>query len=400
MKNEAAGVTRPMHLGLIVQGDGKWIGGLEYIRNLGRAILAAAAPGSARVTIFTGRELSEEWLASYRAIGECVRLPTRRSLPERLLRLGNRGFARELRQRGVDFFYPLSYENRFNIGVAFPLGAALARRRWAGWIPDFQHKHLPEFFSAREIAVRDRGIARLARNAATVVFSSETAARDFRYFWPDARAETRVIRFATTPSPEWFAGDPCAVQRQHGLPDRFFLVSNQFWRHKNHRTLFLALGLLAARGIRPHVVCTGSPADYRNSEHYQSLLALLRENGCAAQVSLLGVIPRLEQIQLMRRALAVVQPSLFEGWSTVVEDARLLGKPVLASDIDVHREQDAPGGRFFARESPESLATALAEWWATLAPGPDLAAEATARTSAEPAIEKFGQEFLRLATTT
>ena len=69
MKNEAAGVTRPMHLGLIVQGDGKWIGGLEYIRNLGRAILAAAAPGSARVTIFTGRELSEEWLASYRAIG-------------------------------------------------------------------------------------------------------------------------------------------------------------------------------------------------------------------------------------------------------------------------------------------------------------------------------------------
>ena len=97
------------------------------------------------------------------------------------------------------------------------------------------------------------------------------------------------------------------MQNRYHLPDRFFVVSNQFWQHKNHRTLFLALGLLAARGVRPDVVCTGSPADYRVADFYSSLLELLRTGGCEAQVTLLGVIPRSDQIQLMRRSLAIVR---------------------------------------------------------------------------------------------
>ena len=170
---------KDFHTGLIVQGTGDWIGGMEYIRNLGLAILAASG-GKARVTIFTGCALSEEWEKAYRAIGDLVRLPLRRSLPERILGLGNRFFARELQRREIDFFYPLSYENRFNIGIAFPLGAAFAPHRWAGWIPDFQHKHLPAFFTEAELAARERGTVQLARLAETVVFSSETAADDFQ----------------------------------------------------------------------------------------------------------------------------------------------------------------------------------------------------------------------------
>ena len=389
-------MTKSFHTGLIVQGTGDWIGGMEYIRNLGLAILAASG-GKVRVTIFTGCALSEEWEKAYRAIGDLVRLPLRRSLPERILGLGNRFFARELQRREIDFFYPLSYENRFNIGIAFPLGAAFAPHRWAGWIPDFQHKHLPAFFTEAELAARERGTVQLARLAETVVFSSETAADDFRRFWPEAKAQASVLRFATSPAADWFQGDPAAVQNRYHLPDRFFVVSNQFWQHKNHRTLFLALGLLAARGVRPQVVCTGSPADYRAADFYSSLLDLLRTGGCEAQVTLLGVIPRGDQIQLMRRSLAIVQPSLFEGWSTVVEDARLLGKRVLASDIAVHREQHPPGCRFFASESTESLADALGDWWATLAPGPDPAAEARASGDAGQAITAFGRQFLRIA---
>ncbi len=42
---------------------------------------------------------------------------------------------------------------------------------------------------------------------------------------------------------------------------------------------------------------------------------------------------------LLRGAAAVLQPSRFEGWSTIIEDAKSLGKPIVASDIAVHREQ-------------------------------------------------------------
>jgi hypothetical protein len=50
-----------------------------------------------------------------------------------------------------------------------------------------------------------------------------------------------------------------------------------------------------------------------------------------------GLIERKEQIQLLRRCVAVVQPSLFEGWSTIIEDARIFGK---RTDVDIPQEQN------------------------------------------------------------
>ena len=219
---------------------------------------------------------------------------------------------------------------------------------------------MPELFSPSEIAKRDTGIAILAEEAHTIVFSSESAAADFGRFYPAARARAEVLHFHTHPSPSWFTGDPAAVQRQFHLPDEFLLVSNQFWQHKNHRTLFAALALLQERGLRPTVVCTGQTGDFRKKDYFNTLLRQMHEAGIASQVCVLGLIERAEQIQLMRRSLAVIQPSLFEGWSTVLEDARALGKTVIASDLAVHREQDPPGCTFFVRIQPEALADALA----------------------------------------
>ena len=42
-------------------------------------------------------------------------------------------------------------------------------------------------------------------------------------------------------------------------------------------------------------------------------------------ISILGFISRQDQLSLMRDAIAVIQPSLFEGWSTVVEDCKAIG---------------------------------------------------------------------------
>jgi glycosyltransferase involved in cell wall biosynthesis len=208
-----------------------------------------------------------------------------------------------------------------------------------------------------------------------------------------------LLRFCTAPNPEWFAGDPQAVQAKYHLPDRFFLISNQLWQHKNHLLVFEALTLLAARGLRPQVVCTGQPADFRDKNFLNVVLQRLHESGVAPQVALLGLIPRAEQIQLMRRCVAVIQPSLCEGWSTVVEDARLLGKTVVLSDLDVHREQNPPGARFFERTSSASLARVIEETWAAGSAGPDTAREATARAAATDAQLAFGRRFLEIART-
>jgi glycosyltransferase involved in cell wall biosynthesis len=389
-----------LKIGLVMQGGAGWMGGAEYIKNLALALAAAEKeePQDVSVSVITGHPIEEAWRTELSRVARVIDLPPRRrDLLGQLLKSGNRIFANAIRAAALDFVFPLTYDNQHNLGVSLPLGARFASTRWAGWIPDFQHRHLPALFSPAEILKRDRGIAALAREARCIVFSSEASAADYRTFCPEGAARAEVLRFCTAPSPDWLAGDPPAVQARYHLPERFFLISNQLWQHKNHLLVVEALALLAARGVRPHVVCTGQPADFRDKNFLNVVLQRLHESGVAAQVALLGLIPRAEQIQLMRRCIAVIQPSLCEGWSTVVEDARLLGKTVVLSDLEVHREQDPPGGRFFARTSAAELAEALASVWETGAAGPDLVREANANLAAARAQLAFGRRFLEIA---
>ncbi|MGB8166697.1 MAG: glycosyltransferase family 1 protein [Chthoniobacteraceae bacterium] len=391
-------MSKPLQIGLVMQGGTGWMGGSEYIKNLAQAVTAAARIDGAAVALalITGHPLDEKMHGEI-GIEKVVQLPPRkRGLLGRWLRAGDRAFAGAVRGSQIDFLFPLTYDNEHNVGASFPL-RGLEGTRWAGWIPDFQHRHLPELFSEAEITKRDRGIAALAQDAESIVFSSEATAADYRRFCPGAKARAEVLRFCTAPVPEWLAGDPLAAQAAYHLPDRFFLISNQLWKHKNHLLVLDALGILAGRNLRPHVVCTGQPADFRDKNFVNVVLQRVHERGLGAQVAMLGLVARATQIQLMRRSVSVVQPSLCEGWSTVVEDARLLGKTVVLSDLDVHREQNPPGARFFDRTSAESLATALAEAWENESPGPDGPREARATAAARDAQLQFGRRFLEIA---
>ncbi len=403
----------PLRIGLIMQGGAGWIGGSEYIRNL--VLACAHLPAEERaefeLSVISGAPLEPGLAAQLEPrVARCFALSADQSpttIPNRVRWIidrklrgrPNSRFAEFVAAQRFDFLYPLTYDNQYNIGVALPIGKALGACRWAGWIPDFQHRFMPQLFNGKEIAKRDSGIGALVEDARTIVFSSESAAADYRRFYPQASAVASVLHFYTLPNAAWLAGDPLAVQRQFHLPDRFFLVSNQFWQHKNHRAVFEALALLRERGIRPEVVCTGHPNDFRDKDYFNSLLRQMHEFGVAGQVHVLGLIARAEQMQLMRRCLAVVQPSLFEGWSTVVEDARALGKRIVMSDIDVHREQNPKGGVCYPRESAEGLAAILAEWWEQLVPGPDLAAEAQAQEDGTHAALQYARQFLQLART-
>lgn len=386
----------PRHIGLIAQGGAGWAGGVEYVKNLLRAVGAAGGDECVLSLICSGAALPE-WQAQIDHAHHLIALskPARRSLLDRFC-APNRHFISPVKAAGIDFLYPLTYDNAYNVGLSFPLGERIGPARWAGWIPDFQHRHLPHLFSEKEIAKRERGIAQLVREAPRVVLSSASAAEDFRRFFPSDAHKAEVLTFATFPHADWYEDGTCAEDLSW-LPERFFLVSNQFWKHKNHLAVFEALRLLRGRGIRPVVVCTGQLHDFRDPDYANTILQAVHRFGIASQVLLLGLAARRTQIELMRRCLAVVQPSLFEGWSTVVEDARALGKACILSDLDVHREQNPSGARFFARDSTDALAEQMAEAWEMLRPGPDREAESSARQRAEERIAEVGRSFLAIA---
>jgi len=209
-----------------------------------------------------------------------------------------------------------------------------------------------------------------------------------------------VMTFPSYPASDWLTPDPIEVQKKYELADRFFIVCNQFWMHKDHKGVFKALSILKEQGIRPQIAFTGHTIDDRNPAYFGELTELIETYGIGEQVKILGLIPRLDQVQLLRRSLAVIQPSLFEGWSTVVEDARALSKPILLSDFPVHVEQNPPYARFFTRGNHEELAELIKIAYEDLEPGPDHEREkATVAQSYERTVE-MGRTFIQIARST
>lgn len=387
-------------IGLIMQGGRTWAGGAEYIKNiiLALASLPVETQSKFRVKLICSQHTEPELLNQLSPIVESIHYLEKEQAPlsfrnragwkmqKILLGEENPRFDAFLSRLGVDFVYPY-----------FAAGVKRHSFRACPWIPDLQHKYLTQFFSEKEIKSRNKNFGRLARLSRTMVLSSKTAEADFHKFFPDSNCKTEVLQFRSVLSPEHFKIEAASVQDRYYLPERFFIVSNQFWQHKNHKLIFEALKLLHAQSIYPIVVCTGHVYDPLCPQHIDEIFQAIHTYGLAKQVYLLGMIPKLDQIQLLRKSTAVIQPSLFEGWSSVVEDARCFGKPIILSDFPVHVEQNPPDSYIFDRHSAESLAGVIAEKWQILKPGPDLEREAYIQTKNSEEVKSFGRRFLEIA---
>lgn len=227
------------------------------------------------------------------------------------------------------------------------------------WFPDFQFAHLPEFYTPQTyVAAYQRAIA-AAYLSNKLMLSSEDAARDFRRLFPDSKAKVYVQHFTVT-HPDFSMLDKDEVMRKHGINRPYFYSPNQYWAHKNHMVVIDAVAELVKRGYKNVLVLfSGKEWDDRNPDYVPSLKQQVKDLHLENNIRFLGFLDRKEQLLIMQYAEAVIQPSLFEGWSTVIEDARALNKFVIASDLDVNKEQLQTNVRFFGRCSAKALADAI-----------------------------------------
>lgn len=372
-----------------VDADRKWIGGLYYLHHLVRCV--AALPEDERVRLFDvwwrGAPESDPFadvrplLAGRRVLGP----PS--SLPRRIVRRVRRALhgwsdARDLfLDAGIDVLFPIA-------------PCALPGVPFVFWIPDFQYRHLPDLFSPEMRDWYDWHYGGNGRAADLIAVSSESGRQDLIRFFPALAEKARVLRFSSVPAEEWWRCDPAEVAEKHALPEKFFILSNQFSHHKNHLVAFDAVRRLRdEHGLAVTVACTGSTYGFRGDDYMQRVDAFLDEHALREQIRILGLIPREEQIALTRRALATLQPSRFEGWSTVVEDAKALGKPILLSDLDVHREQAPQSVTYLPLDDSAAWAARMAETWSAREPGPHADEETAGRDFSERARLATGRTF-------
>lgn len=231
--------------------------------------------------------------------------------------------------------------------------------RLVSWYADLQHEYYPEFFTKWKVFERTLRIKYILRNSNDLVVSSQAVASDFHHFFK-IRDNLRIYVFHFVSVIDDFSMlSLIELRKKFNLPEKYFIISNQFHKHKNHNVLLKSLVLLKHKRQNIHFAMTGRFPDASHSPYMKELHSLIEEHGLRSHISFLGIIPRNEQLLLMRHSQAVIQPSLFEGWSTVIEDAISLQVPVIASSLPVNKEQLGASGNYFDPHDYEKLTEIL-----------------------------------------
>lgn len=345
-----------IRVGILFNHDEGWVGGLNYIKNLIHSVHQSSV-AAVRITLFVGKGFSPQLRKSLEVYADIIETPlmTRRHPFRILWSLTRRIFKSDmilewgLSRYKVDVF---SHSNVFY----------LQRIPSVNWIPDFQHIHLPAMFSEKERNQRNHFFLTLLRNSDLVIVSSRDSLKDLTKFSPEYASKARVLNFVPQPKRSLLEYDPerdRQVLEKYSLPAKYFYLPNQFWKHKNHSVAFAALKGLKSRGMNLTLVCSGNMSDYRNRSHTDSLVTYSHTH--QLDIRFLGMIDYDDVILLMKNARATLNPSLFEGWSSTVEESKCLGAAMILSDIPVHREQNPSRSYFFNPSSPTELATLLEE---------------------------------------
>jgi glycosyltransferase involved in cell wall biosynthesis len=350
-----------MKIGVLGHGLVAWGGGIGFLSIITNALVAAGSATDIHVFLPIGRPVKKtfpsligEWIAARRhdtrksGPSKEIVLDAFASLEERIevhaIEDGHQALGAALHAAAIDAVIPAMSPLPESIGVP-----------WVGYVYDFQHRYLPEFFADEEIRARNTAFLDMTTKARAVVVNSRKVKSDIELFVPEATAKVFTMPFA----PFLDSNFTLSEDVTEGMPAAsYFIICNQFWIHKDHGTAMRAFAQIAKDHPNVNLVCTGYMNDYRAPDHVRALLAEIDRLNIGSQVKLLGMVPKPRQMQLLRNSLALVQPTLFEGGpgGGAVYDAVGLGVPALVSNIEVNREVDCGDVRFFEAGNADALA--------------------------------------------
>ena len=219
--------------------------------------------------------------------------------------------------------------------------------------PIFPEVGNPVVFASREQMYKSH-----LQRASVVVAGSERCKEEVSFFYQIPPERIEVIPF---PTPSFALDDDLEDPKEHlldlGIRTPYFIYPAQYWPHKNHVNLLLALDAIGReRGLRPGLVLVGSD---RNSQqaYVQRWVEKLRLQD---QVRMLGFVPTASLVALYRGAIALPYVGFFGPDNLPPLEAFALGCPVIASDIPGARAQYGDAALYVDPTDVDGLAAAMA----------------------------------------
>ena len=254
---------------------------------------------------------------------------------------------------------------QYSIDVVIPTTYALDMP-FVSYLYDCQHKHFPQYFQSSQINLRDKYFRNLIAASSSIIVNSQNAKQDLIKFYESNAEHITALPFTPQLWPDALKPRPKLFER-YALPERYFLISNQFWVHKSLETAIEALSLLVKRtGGNYHIVFTGKMQDVRFPQYATQLIQKVSKLGLQDHTTFLGYLPKSDQLEIMKGATAVIQTTLFEGGpgGGAIYDAVALGVPCIVSDIPINRElPESERLVLFATQNAEDLSQKMDFFW-------------------------------------
>lgn len=221
---------------------------------------------------------------------------------------------------------------------------------------DVQFLYFPHFFEKEDLEQRDRSFQTALKESKFIVCLSRFTRETIVEMGGKPEQVIAIPPFCRRLSDV----DTCCQGRLLSSLDieeeAFLLYPANFWPHKNHEQLLRAFARYRAEypASRLKIVLTG--AEDANSERIRCMTT---ETGLAAHVVFAGFVPESQLVCLMKSALALIFPSLYEGFGFPLLEAMQMGCPVLASQVAALPEVGNDAVRWFDPTAERSIKNAI-----------------------------------------
>ena len=243
-------------------------------------------------------------------------------------------------------------------GLNFGLGLKSSIKS-ISWIPDFQHIYYPDYFTKRARILKYINTIYSALSSSKIILSSRDVKKDLKKILPFSYSRIIVHPYVFDLPKKKEIINLNKIKNKYNIKKKYFYIPNQFWKHKNHDVVIESLKYLKEINKNIIIVLTGFPYDHRHKSHFAQLNQKVKKYNLEKNYIYLGVVPYIDVMSLMYHAIAIINPSKFEGCSSSVEQSKSMGKRVILSNIDIHKEQNPKNRDYFDPNNSKQLAKIL-----------------------------------------
>ena len=368
-----------MRIGILLKGLGGWAGGIKFLELILIGFNSIPKENNIEIYLIGISDSSRK----IRSLGSIVKagkkIPTIKEIKKIFNIITNKEILTQLSSCITDYKYVEINGSKSglkkaikknHIEILLPVMGPLINFEipWIGYLTDCQHKHYPEFFTEEGIKIRDKNINAMLSNCESIVVNSKDVKKDLEIYYKDKvkGVEINVLPFTPILNKENISKSfESKGLKNYGVQSKeYFIVSNQFWEHKDHETAFYALHKfihLDSVNKKIKLVCTGSKDGQKTNLNYLRLIEIAKKLDIIDSVIITGHLEREEHLMLMGNSIGIIQPTLFEGGpgGGAVYDAIALGIPCIVSNISINQEIIGENIYFFEPKDRDELSSLM-----------------------------------------